>query len=123
MLGNWIFGCDACQECCPQVERIAPARSADFLEYDPDFAVPDLIELMRIDKQEFRRRFAGTPIIRSKRRGLLRNVAVALGNSGNAKAIPALRAALEDEEPLIRGHAAWALERIAELESDSCRTR
>jgi hypothetical protein len=72
----------------------------------------ELIELMGMDQAEFSRRFKGSPVKRAKRRGLLRNVAVALGNWGAPEAVPVLTAALEDDEPLIRGHAAWALGRI-----------
>jgi epoxyqueuosine reductase len=68
-----------------------------------------LIELMAMDQAEFSRRFRNSPVKRTKRRGLLRNVAVALGNWGSPEAVPVLAAALSDEEPLIRGHAAWAL--------------
>jgi epoxyqueuosine reductase len=63
-------------------------------------------------QEEFSARFKGSPIKRAKRRGLLRNVAVALGNWGSPEAVPALAAALSDEEPLVRGHAAWALGRV-----------
>jgi epoxyqueuosine reductase len=63
-------------------------------------------------QEEFSARFKGSPIKRAKRRGLLRNVAVALGNWGSPQAVPALAIALNDEEPLVRGHAAWALGRI-----------
>jgi epoxyqueuosine reductase len=73
----------------------------------------ELIELMAMDQAEFSRRFKGSPVKRAKRRGLLRNVAVALGNRGSAEAVPVLVQALEDEEPLVRGHAAWALGRIS----------
>jgi epoxyqueuosine reductase len=72
-----------------------------------------LIELIGMDQAEFSRRFKGSPVKRAKRRGLLRNVAVALGNRGSPEAVPVLAAALSDTEPLIRGHAAWALGRIA----------
>jgi epoxyqueuosine reductase len=68
---------------------------------------------MALSQEEFSRRFKNSPVKRAKRRGLLRNVAVALGNWGSAEAVPVLAAALSDEEPLIRGHAAWALGRIA----------
>jgi epoxyqueuosine reductase len=73
--------------------------------------------LVALIEQEFRRRFRGSPILRAKRRGFLRNVAVALGNIGNAEAVPALLQALTDEEPLVRGHAAWALGRIGTAEA------
>lgn len=70
---------------------------------------PSLIEWMGMTPEEFSRRFKNSPIKRTKRRGLLRNVAVALGNWGSPDAVPALAAALNDEEALVRGHAAWAL--------------
>ncbi|MEE8242828.1 MAG: HEAT repeat domain-containing protein, partial [candidate division NC10 bacterium] len=74
---------------------------------------PDLVPLLALTEEEFRRRFKGSPIRRAKRRGLLRNVAVALGNLRSEEAVPALtRALLEDQEPLVRGHAAWALGQI-----------
>jgi epoxyqueuosine reductase len=66
-----------------------------------------------LDEREFREKFRGSPILRSKRRGFLRNVAVALGNSESSAAVPALVGALQDKEPLVRGHVAWALGRIA----------
>jgi epoxyqueuosine reductase len=78
---------------------------------------PDLIPLLALTEQEFRRRFRSSPILRAKRRGFLRNIAVALGNIGNAEAVPALVHALDDAEPLVRGHAAWALGRIGTAEA------
>jgi epoxyqueuosine reductase len=77
----------------------------------------ELIELMGMDQAEFSRRFKGSPVKRAKRRGLLRNVAVALGNWGSPEAVPVLAAALHDDEPLVRGHAAWALGRIGSDEA------
>ncbi len=71
-----------------------------------------LIELMSLSQEEFSARFRKLPVKRAKRRGPLRNVAVALGNWGSAEAVPVLAQALDDAEPLIRGHAAWALGRI-----------
>jgi epoxyqueuosine reductase len=68
--------------------------------------------LLALDDAQFRERFRGSPITRAKRRGLLRNVCVALGNIGDPVAVPALVEALHDAEPLVRGHAAWALGRI-----------
>ncbi len=68
--------------------------------------------MLALTEEEFRERFRHSPIKRTKRRGLLRNVCVALGNSGDPQAIPALIGALHDHEPLVRGHAAWALGRI-----------
>jgi len=73
---------------------------------------PALIPLLKLDDEGFRERFRHSPVKRAKRRGLLRNVCVALGNIGDPVAIPALSEALHDAEPLVRGHAAWALGRI-----------
>jgi epoxyqueuosine reductase len=114
LLGNWIFGCDACQEICPWVRRYSQPTRKTFLSYDPDFVIPRLIDLMSLDARSFRARFRGTPVNRTKRRGLLRNVAVALGNWGSPEALPVLQQVLEKEsEPLIREHATWAIEQIS----------
>jgi hypothetical protein len=80
--------------------------------FRPDLAAPDLMELLALDEAAFERRFAGTPIRRAKRRGLLRNVCVALGNIGNEAALPALERAATDAEPLVAEHARWAIARI-----------
>ncbi|HKV54246.1 MAG TPA: tRNA epoxyqueuosine(34) reductase QueG [Candidatus Binataceae bacterium] len=103
-LGNWIFGCDICQEVCPWNGDAAQASPVN------DDLAPSLDGLMRLDHDGFSRRFRRSAIKRTKRRGLLRNAAVALGNSGNPAAVPILARALEDEpEALVRSHAAWAL--------------
>jgi epoxyqueuosine reductase len=103
-LGNWIFGCDVCQEVCPWNDdhaRAAPINEA---------LMPSLADLMELDDDDFRRRFARSAIKRTRRSGLLRNAAIVLGNSGNPAAIPTLVRALDrDPEPLVRAHAAWAL--------------
>ncbi len=111
-LGNWIFGCDVCQEVCPWNEKFG--RPRDELV---DELFPSLPALLALDDAGFRVRFGQSAIRRTKRGGLLRNVAVALGNSGSPEAITPLRAALHDPEPLVRGHAAWALGRFAESEA------
>jgi epoxyqueuosine reductase len=72
-----------------------------------------LIELLQLDEGGFKARFAGTPMLRTKRRGLLRNVSVALGNMGDAEALPALAKTCQDPEPLIQEHARWAVEQIS----------
>lgn len=103
-MGNWIFGCDICQEVCPWNEegRVAAPELQPYL--------PDLLIL---DEEGFRARFRKSAIKRAKRRGLLRNVAVALGNTKNPDAVPVLEHALRNEhEPLVRAHAAWALGQI-----------
>ena len=73
---------------------------------------PDLLELLALDDAGFKQRFAGTPLLRTKRRGVLRNVCVALGNVADHSALPALTRVLNDAEPLIREHAAWAIQQI-----------
>lgn len=115
-IGNRIFGCDLCQEVCPWNKEAPPTKEPRFEPRD-DVTGPELIELMRLSEQEFAQRFADTPLARAKRRGLLRNVAVALGNWGDPAAVPALIDALNDADPLVRGHAAWALGRIDRRES------
>jgi epoxyqueuosine reductase len=116
LTGNWIFGCDVCQEICPWVRRYSRPTRESFLSCDPDRVAPKLVGLMGLDETGFQARFKGTPILRTKRRGLLRNVAVALGNWGSSEALPVLEQALDDPEPLIREHAAWAIERIEGVE-------
>jgi len=111
-MGNWIFGCDVCQEVCPWNEKFGRPRE-DLIEE----LFPSLPELLRLDDAEFRTRFRHSAMSRPKRRGLLRNVAIALGNSGNPEAIASLCTALSDPEPLVRGHAAWALGRFTEREA------
>jgi epoxyqueuosine reductase len=112
-LGNWVFGCDICQQVCPWNLRFATETQEP--AFAPRDAVPmvDLVQELSLTPEAFIRKFKGSPVKRSKRRGYLRNVAVALGNSGDPAAIPVLtQALLEDPEPLVRGHAAWALGQI-----------
>ena len=112
VMKNWLFGCDECQTICPWVRRYAKPREGPFLRFDPTWCAPYLPELMELDEAGFRKRYRGTPVQRTKRRGLLRNVAVALGNWGDPVVRPVLQRALNDSEPLVKEHAAWALERI-----------
>jgi epoxyqueuosine reductase len=111
-LGRWIFGCDICQQVCPWNQRFAHPPEDDMFNPRNEIIAPDLIAEMRLSPEEFNRKFKGSPIKRAKRRGYLRNVAVALGNTGESSALPALVQALHDEEALIRSHAAWALGQI-----------
>ncbi|SRR6266446_1682823 len=133
LMGNLIFGCDICQQVCP-VNKVAekrlgfrsttqepssvrthPIQLRRREEFRPRADIgsnPELIPLLSLTEEQFRERFRHSPIRRTKRRGLLRNVCVALGNSGDPQAVPALIGALHDDEPLVRGHAAWALGRI-----------
>ncbi len=110
-IGNRIFGCDDCLAVCPW-NRFAHKGKLMKAHARKELAEPDLIELLQLDEAGFKSHFAGTPILRAKRRGFLRNVCVALGNVGDDSALPALRKAAQDSEPLIVGHARWAMERI-----------
>jgi len=110
-MGDWIFGCDICQEVCPWNRKAPPGKKLT-LQTRADLEAIDLIEVMEYADDDFRRRFKGTALYRGKRRGLLRNVAIALGNQGNASALPALKKALADPEPLIREAAEWAIDKI-----------
>ena len=112
-LGTRIYGCDDCLAACPW-NRFARAASLLRPHARPDLATPDLLALLALDAPGFKKHFADTPILRTKRRGLLRNVCVALGNTGDPRALPALARATTDPEPLIAEHATWA---IAEIES------
>jgi epoxyqueuosine reductase len=111
-IGNRIFGCDICQEVCPFSLKFSRQSG------EPAYAASSwtngasLVELMGFSEDEFASVFSGSAVKRAKRRGLLRNVAVALGNWGGREAVPALAKALDDSEALIRGHAAWALGEI-----------
>jgi epoxyqueuosine reductase len=114
LMGTHIFGCDICQAVCPW-NRKAPVSTEPAFLPRAGFAAPELIALLQLSEEAFGHQFRGSPIKRTKRRGLLRNVAVALGNLRDVRSIPALQKALGDSEPLIRGHVAWALGRIGGL--------
>src|SRR5262249_41986328 len=105
-LGNWIFGCDVCQEVCPWNDKLLKRDAAP----DSTELLPSLPDPPRLDAAAFEARFAGSPIRRAKRDGFVRNVAVALGTSRNPAAVAPLRDALaHDPAALVRAHAAWAL--------------
>jgi epoxyqueuosine reductase len=112
-VGNRIYGCDDCLEVCPW-NRFAQDSNAMRKSRRADLDAPDLLELLALSEEAFRKRFRGTPMFRTKRRGVLRNVCVALGNTADQTALPALERALSDAEPLIVEHASWA---IAQIES------
>jgi len=116
LMKNWIYGCDECQSICPWVKQFSrPPRAVTYGRIDPDIAAPPLLELAGLDAPGFNRRFKGYPMIRTKRRGVLRNVAVALGNSGRAEAAPALERMAADAEPLVAAHAKAGLARLSQL--------
>ena len=114
LIGNWVFGCDICQDVCPvnrkahkplqPIQKTAAIRPSGTLE---------LIELLQLTEEQFLERFRGTSVMRTKRIGLQKNACVALGNLRNEAAVPALIAMLSSPEPLVRGHAVWALGEIA----------
>jgi len=115
LMGNRIYGCDDCQMVCPWNSHAAsqPIMIND-LQTDPleprgENHLPDLASLLRLDEDGFRQRFRKSPVRRTRRRGLLRNVCIAMGNSGHAGFVDDLVQVLGDNESLIRGHAAWAL--------------
>ncbi|GAB4503181.1 MAG: tRNA epoxyqueuosine(34) reductase QueG [Anaerolineales bacterium] len=110
-LDDWVFGCDICQTVCPWNRFALRDVDASFAPR-PATAQPDLLSALALSPADFNRTFKGTPLERAKRRGYLRNVAVALGNVAGAEALPALRIALNDPEPLVRTHAAWAITQI-----------
>jgi len=112
LMSNRIFGCDICQEVCPYNKRFALPTGEPAFRASLDQMAPPLLDLISLDEEGFRKRFKGSPIKRAKRRGFLRNVCVALGNWGSRAAIPALKQAAADPEPLIRSHAEWALAQI-----------
>ena len=110
-IGSRIFGCDDCLAACPW-NRFAREGNLMKAHARPGLDQPDLIELLLLDEAGFKTRFAGTPVLRTKRRGLLRNVCVALGNTGDQPALPHLQRAAGDSEPLIAEHARWAIGEI-----------
>jgi epoxyqueuosine reductase len=110
-MGDWLFGCDICQEVCPWNRR-APLSSESAFEPCAELAGCDPIELLSLSADAFRARFRQSPLGRPKRSGLLRNAAIVLGNRKTPRAVPALVAALDDTEAIVRGAAAWALGRF-----------
>jgi len=113
LIGNRIYGCDDCLAACPW-NKFAQEGSLMKPHARNDLKSPDLVGLLELDDTGFKQKFSGTPMLRTKRRGVLRNVCVALGNVGDKSALPALRKASKDAEPLIAEHAQWA---VAQIES------
>jgi epoxyqueuosine reductase len=111
-MGEWLFGCDVCQEVCPwngKASRTTEHAFTPAADNDP----VDLLSLFDLTEQQFRDRFRRTPLWRTRRRGILRNAALALGNRPTDSAVDALQRGLHDIEPLVRGATAWSLGRIA----------
>ena len=111
LVGEWQFGCDVCQQVCPW-NRFAPERGDAGLAPRPGIPPENPAGELRLSPQAFNRKYKGSPVKRAKRRGYLRNTSVVLGNAGEVDSVPALAAALRDDEPLVRAHAAWALGKV-----------
>jgi epoxyqueuosine reductase len=121
-IGDWIFGCDICQEVCPWNRHAPGSREPAFLPRG-DAATLPLAELVRLNEREFRERFQGSPLVRAKRSGLLRSAAIALGNRPDPGSFAALAAAADDADAVVRGAAVWALGRWSAAGglADECR--
>ena len=118
LMDDWVFGCDVCQMVCPWNRFAAPQGDPAFHPHE-NVQQPNLIQELELLPEDFNRKFKDSPVKRAKRRGYLRNVAVALGNKGSAQDIPALEKAVQDHEPMVREHAAWAIQQIEEREKQS----
>lgn len=124
LIGDWVFGCDICQEVCPVNRKAAPGNHPEFAPEQGAGSDLSLIGLLSMTQDEFRVRFRHSPVKRTKLEGLQRNACVALGNIGDSAAIPALAAALNGENVIVRGHAAWALGRLGgEVAASALQTR
>ncbi|MDK1119225.1 MAG: tRNA epoxyqueuosine(34) reductase QueG [Anaerolineae bacterium] len=111
LIGDWVFGCDICQSVCPW-NRFSDQEVDDAFTPRVDVPHPNLIHELEILPESFSRKFKNSPVKRAKRRGYLRNVIVAMGNSQNTSVIPALEKAKDDEEPMLNEHIAWAIDNI-----------
>jgi epoxyqueuosine reductase len=111
-LGEWIFGCDVCQEVCPWNESFATEAAGDPFGWREDLQGLDPLEILEMDEATFRGRFSGTALMRARWDGMRRNACIVLGNRRGREALPALERALDDPDPVIRSHAAWAIAAI-----------
>jgi len=111
-MGRHVFGCDICQDVCPW-NRKAPATSAAEFQPRENLVNPALDWLAEMSAEEFREKFRGSPIRRTKRTGLRRNAAIAMGNSGNRKFLPTLNKLAADEDPSVAASATWAAKKLA----------
>ena len=115
LMGDWVFGCDICQDVCPVNRKAEPGKTAvsgDFKQR-PGFSTPELLALLEMDQETFSKTYKNSPVKRAKKIGLQRNACVALGNNGDINAVQPLIKALIGSESLVRAHAAWALGRFA----------
>jgi epoxyqueuosine reductase len=114
-MGHHIFGCDICQDVCPWNNKAgnAPPTSLPEFQPQPEHYYPELHPLARMDEETYRRAFRGSPVKRAKYGGLRRNVAIAMGNSGNQEFVGDLQKLASDPDPVVAEHAAWALRKLA----------
>ncbi len=115
-VGDWLFGCDVCQDVCPW-NRKAPRTSDPAFQSRPDLSPADCIELLSLSQAQFDERFGHTPLARPGRSGILRNACIVLGNAGCGEASSALTRASADPDPIIREAAEWALAQIERVTS------
>ncbi len=113
-VGRQVFGCDICQDVCPWNRHAPVTRTLEFAARQ-QLVNPDLEWLARLSVEDFRKVFRGTPVKRAKYTGLLRNVAVAMGNSGEEQFLPVLSELSSHEDPTVADAAGWALRRIGGL--------
>jgi epoxyqueuosine reductase len=121
-MGDWIFGCDICQDVCPVNLKAIPGHLSEF-EQRNGFSTPELIPILEMDQRTFSSKYRNSPIKRTKLAGLQRNACVALGNNGDKKAIAPLAKALSSSESVVRIHAAWAIGQIGGSEARSALTK
>lgn len=121
-IGDWMFGCDICQEVCPwnRKPRANSSQSTELATMSAQLQELSPLEWFQLSDEQFRERFRKTPFWRSKRRGLLRNVAINLGNSGQEAAFEPLKTGIQDNEPLVRAASAWALGKLATSDALDC---
>jgi epoxyqueuosine reductase len=115
--GDWIFGCDVCQDVCPWNQQFAREAKDERLSFRDDLQGLDPEAILDMDEATFRARYSGTSLMRAKWEGMRRNACIVLGNRRRETAVPALARALEDDDPVVRSHAAWALGRIGGSEA------
>jgi epoxyqueuosine reductase len=123
LIGELVYGCDICQDVCPWNHRFAHEIGDPALAPRAENVDADIPALLQLTDTQFAARFKDSPITRAKRRGLARNAAVVLGNRRDSKDIPALAVALDDAEPMVREHAAWALEQFGTPDADAALAR
>ncbi|HET7873522.1 MAG TPA: 4Fe-4S double cluster binding domain-containing protein, partial [Terriglobales bacterium] len=117
-MGHHVFGCDICQDVCPWNNKPGNAPGSSLPEFQPRQGLfhPELKPLAEMDQEEYRKEFRGSPVKRAKFSGLKRNLAIAMGNSGDRAFIPVLEKLAQESDPVIREHACWALRRLEQLE-------